>query len=362
MHFSVASRHFPDAEGTAAGRILYATCEGLLSEGHRVDVMSWGPEPPSRELPAWCAWRPLRPESGLPVRLRTIARPRSEAGRLGWEPAPGAVAVADDPPSFSAVEGSDRSVVTFHYLTRLDARAVGRVRAGQIQDQRGEWRAARRAAVVLAYSPRVARALSARTTFVPAAYPLPAEPLELTPDPVAAIVSDWRWPPNALALGWLLEAWPEVRARVPAARLLLAGWGLERVAAGSGVEILGVPSRSVDVLARASVLAFPCPDSSGPKVKVMEAFALGVPVVTTPPGVEGIVAPPGAGAVVVPRSDFAAGLASVLSEDPARRAEIGARGREALAASHAAIPAARARIAAIEGALAGADRSERAEG
>jgi glycosyltransferase involved in cell wall biosynthesis len=201
---------------------------------------------------------------------------------------------------------------------------------------------------VLAYSPRVAATV--RGTFVPAAYPVPAEPLRPVEEPVAAIVSDWRWPPNALSLAWLLEAWREVRARVKHARLLLAGWGLQSVGASEGVEVVGAPRASIDVLARAAVMPFPCPDSSGPKVKVMEAMALGLPVVTTPPGVEGLVLPDGAGPVVATRAGFAAALAALLS-DPEHRATLGPRGRQALSVAHSPIPAARERLSVVSRAL-----------
>jgi hypothetical protein len=262
MRFSIASRHVPEEGGTAAGRILYATCIGLLAEGHEIEVCSWGPTAPGRELPPWCVWRPMPDESRLVSRFRSLVRPRGEAGRIGWSPSPGTVAVADDPLSFAAVESADPSVVTFHYETALDTRAVGRRSLRDVQDRRMERRAARRASVVLAYSPRVAATV--RGTFVPAAYPVPAEPLRPVEEPVAAIVSDWRWPPNALSLAWLLEAWREVRARVKHARLLLAGWGLQSVGASEGVEVVGAPRASIDVLARAAVMPFPCPDSSGP--------------------------------------------------------------------------------------------------
>jgi glycosyltransferase involved in cell wall biosynthesis len=179
------------------------------------------------------------------------------------------------------------------------------------------------------------------------AYPVPDVPLDPVEEPVAAIVADWRWPPNALSLTWLLEAWAEVRARVKDARLLLAGWGLGAVGPGDGVEVLGVPAGSRDVLARASVMPFPCPDSSGPKVKVIEALSQGLPVVTTEPGVEGLLLDGrDSGAVVVPRSGFAAALADLLS-DPERRVALGRRGRKAMEVRHAPVPAARDRVAVI---------------
>ena len=186
---------------------------------------------------------------------------------------------------------------------------------------------------------------------MPIAYPVPAEALPIVDEPVAALLADWSWPPNHRALEWLLAAWPDVRDAVPAARLLLAGRHLERASVGSmaGVETLGAVASSTDVLARAAVIAFPCPPTSGPKVKVLEALAHGVPVVTTQAGVEGLVVEPG-DAVAVDRRHFASGLASLLTE-PERRAQMAAGGRRSALAHHDGIPVARARLKAFEDAF-----------
>lgn len=347
MKFSVVSRHLPEPEGTAAGRILLATCEGLRSEGHDVELWSWGPEPPTAELPSWCTWRPLPGEHWIRTRLRALVRPRQDVVRAGWDPSPDVVAVGDDPVSFPAVAGSLRSVLTLHYATRLDVRAVGRTRLRDVQSIRGEAAAARRAAVTLAYSPRVVAAIG-RGVFVPAAWPFPVERLVPAATPVAALLADWNWPPNRATLWQLLAAWPDVRSRVPDARLLLAGRGdlSSLIAASDGVEILGTVARASDVLARAALVPFPCPETSGPKMKVFEAMGYGIPVVTTPAGVEGLVLAPGSGAVVVPPERFASAVADLLL-DPERRLALGTSGREALRRSHAPVPAARARIQAI---------------
>lgn len=338
----------PDPEGTAAGRALWAWCTGVRELGHEIDVWSWYPTPPRRELPDWCTWRPLVPRPLWLAHLQGLANPRNDSALAGWSPADGAVAVADDVPSFAAVAPFDRSVVTIHFRAMADARALGKVTLPGIQIARAEHRAGRRAGLVVAFSDRVGRRLEQPATFVPICYPVPAEPIPPVEEPVAALIADWSWPPNHKALEWLLEAWPSVRDRLPAARLLLAGRHLETASVGSlpGVELLGTVSSSRDVLSQASVVAFPCPPTSGPKVKVLEALAYGMPVVTTPHGVEGIVVEPGEGAVVAERRQFADGLAELLGS-PERRAELGGRGRAAVQRHHDRIPVARARLAAF---------------
>ena len=345
MRFVSVSYHVPDTEGSAAGRVLHATVDGLRSEGHEVSVLCWRPEPPVGPMPAWCSWVPFPARGAVARRVASVLRPRSEAEALAVEEPAGAVHIAEDYLSFSAVAHLRRVGVVVHNLSTLDRRALGTRRARDVQDARAESRAVRRAELVLATSPRVAGSLVSQARVVPAAISVPPEPLPVVAEPVAANVADWRWPPNRWALGRLLQAWPEVHGRVTGARLLLAGPGLEHVGTLGGVEVLGPVPASVEVLRRAAVLAFPCPPTSGPKIKVLEALAAGLPVVTTAAGTEGLAVQAGHGVVVADVRSFAGALASVLA-DPARRSALAGVGREAVLASHAPGPAARARVAA----------------
>jgi glycosyltransferase involved in cell wall biosynthesis len=333
--------HLPAPEGTAAGRVLLASCEGLLAEGVEVHVTSWAPAQPV-DLPPWCTWSPLASEAAWRTRSRALLRPRSDVLRVGWEPA--GLAVADDPLSAAALPAG--GVATLHYATALDVAALGsRPTARQVQDLRADRRLRRLPRRrLLTYSERVAG--WADGTAIPVALPVPPQAIRAVEEPVAALVADWRWPPNRMALRSLLAGWPAVRAAVPGARLLLAGRGDVGVADGAGVQVLGPVARSVDVLSRAAVLAFPCPHTSGPKVKVLEAAALGLAVVTTRAGAEGL----GSEAVVVSDVDgFAAALAAVLRQ-PELRADLAGRARADVLAVHAPRPAARVRKAALEAA------------
>lgn len=341
MRVDVLSRHVPAAEGTAAGRVLLATCEGLLAEGVDVRVTTWTPDEPA-ELPSWCRWTPVPPEPAWRTRGRALVRPRSDVTRIGWQPE--GLAVADDPLSAAALPPG--GVATLHCVTSLDVDALGRRPSpAELQDVRADRRLRRLGpGKVLAYSDRVAEWVGG--TPVPLAVPVPATPLPQVEQPVAAVVADWRWGPNRLALRHLLHAWPRVRGALPGARLLVAGRGDLGTGASNGVELLGPVEHSLDVLGQAAVLAFPCPDSSGPKVKVLEAAAHGLCVVTTPGGAEGL----GSDAVVVSDLDgFAAALAGAL-RDPSRRADLAAQARADVLAVHAPRPAARVRKAALEAA------------
>ena len=243
-------------------------------------------------------------------------------------------------------------MATFHFRTIADALASRRVEVSTMQMARAERIAGRRAKLVLAYSDRVGRHLRRPATFVPIAYPAPSCPLPPVEAPVAAMLADWSWPPNVRALRHLLEAWPTVHEALPQARLLLAGRCLDTVRVGQvpGVELVGEFSDSADILSQAAVVAFPCPPSSGPKVKVLEAMAHGLPVVTTPWGVEGIVLGEGGGVVTAGLSDFPTALIEVL-RDPERRVALGGAGRASVLAHHSGEAAARARVDAFSAAF-----------
>jgi glycosyltransferase involved in cell wall biosynthesis len=347
MRVAIVSKHVPDPQGRAPDRALFALGEGLVLQGHEVDAWSWSPTPPASTLPDWCRWEPIPAEPRWRVRARALVRPRADIEAASSSVGPCDVAIADEPQSFPAVASAARTVVTLHYSAALDRQARGRWQPADIQDLRAERRVRARSGAVHAYSERVA-AVAAGAIAVPIAYPMP--PAELAPHdaPVAACVADWTWPPNRAALDLLLGAWPIVRARVPAATLVLAGRGLDAAATPTGVRALGPVLDSGDVLAEAALVVFPCPASSGPKVKVLEAMASGRCVVTTRWGVEGI-APEAAATAYLSDGDVASFAESVIGAlgDGAGRAARASTARRAVLASHAPGPAAASRIDAV---------------
>jgi glycosyltransferase involved in cell wall biosynthesis len=78
---------------------------------------------------------------------------------------------------------------------------------------------------------------------------------------------------------------PDARLRIVGARPAPAVRALERVA---GVEVAADVPDMARELAKASVAVLPMVTGSGIKNKLLEAFAAGLPVVTTPAGVAGI--------------------------------------------------------------------------
>jgi glycosyltransferase involved in cell wall biosynthesis len=86
--------------------------------------------------------------------------------------------------------------------------------------------------------------------------------------------------------------WPEIRRRVPEARVQVVGWNarqaLREFLDQPGVAIAENVPDARPYFERTGVLLYAPRRGSGMKIKVLEALALGVPVVTTSEGVEGL--------------------------------------------------------------------------
>ncbi len=106
-------------------------------------------------------------------------------------------------------------------------------------------------------------------------------------------VGNFRHPPNLEALEFFRErVMPRVREHMPQARLVVAGAGapahLTAVLQGEGDEYLGWVPEIRDVLGRYAVFVAPILSGSGVRVKILEAFASGIAVVSTTLGAEGL--------------------------------------------------------------------------
>jgi glycosyltransferase involved in cell wall biosynthesis len=136
--------------------------------------------------------------------------------------------------------------------------------------------------------------------------------------------------PNLAALDWFLrEAMPRIVARQPGARLAVAG--SEAPASlgdlGQGVELLGAVEDVREPLGRYAVFVCPILSGSGVRVKLLEAFAAGIPAVSTTIGAEGLAARQGEFCLLADRPQEFADRVLELFEDPERAAGMAARAR-----------------------------------
>jgi glycosyltransferase involved in cell wall biosynthesis len=90
----------------------------------------------------------------------------------------------------------------------------------------------------------------------------------------------------------LERLYPEIKRRVPQARFRIVGWdalsALRRYADLPDLEIIENVPDAKPFFHDASVLLYAPGRGSGMKIKILEAMALGAPVVTTSEGVEGL--------------------------------------------------------------------------
>jgi len=138
--------------------------------------------------------------------------------------------------------------------------------------------------------------------------------------------------PNVSAVRYFREEiWPELRARWPGLVWRLVGKNPQAVAkivsGDPRIELSGPVDDAVPELARAKVAIVPVLAGSGTRVKIIEAWAAGVPVVSTPLGAEGLQARAGEHLLLADDAPGFRDAVSSLLASPALRDRIGRAGR-----------------------------------
>jgi len=266
-HGAQALRGLRDRAGLLSGKPLWAS---------EVDVPAF-----SRRLAEVLAeWRPDLVQiqyTAMGVHLAEIER--AGVPTVLWEPDPATHAAID----FGRASKGDR------FLRRLDVRAWRRFERNVLG----------RAAAVVVFTGRDERAVKLSAGRTPVlTIPLGTDLVErrfapeLRHDEIL-FVGNFRHPPNVDAAMLLVrEIFPRIRARRPESSLRIVGAQPPRqLLAASGDEHVTVEGRVPDVtpcLERAAVVAAPIRFGGGMRVKVLEALAVGKPLVASPLAVEGL--------------------------------------------------------------------------
>ncbi len=146
-------------------------------------------------------------------------------------------------------------------------------------------------------------------------------------------IGNFRHPPNRQALEFLVrDVFPLIREKNPSVRLLAVGAqapeGYAESIEAPGVEFLGEVDDIRESLYRYAVFLAPILSGSGVRVKLLEAFAAGIPVVSTRIGAEGLAEDSGD---IVDLADTAEDFAVAtlrLVGDPTQARAMAARARQ----------------------------------
>jgi len=169
-------------------------------------------------------------------------------------------------------------------------------------------------------------------------------------------VGDMGYGPNQDACEFFIEdVLPLVRARVPEARFLAVGKNPSQALRDIGasrdeVIVTGFVDDVRDWLRKAGVYVVPIRYGSGTRLKVLEAFASGLPTVSTSIGAEGIDYTRGSDIEIADEPEALAAAICGLIEDRTRAAQLG-RNARMTAESRYAWPAIGARMVALHESL-----------
>lgn len=193
-----------------------------------------------------------------------------------------------------------------------------------------------RFALVLTPSPADAALLSARlpgvsVKVVPNTIPLAALP-PAAPGNSIVFSGNLEYHPNLTAIRYFRDrVWPLVKRRAPGLVWRIIGRNPaaigREIGSGDRIELVGAVSDAIAEIARSRVAVVPVLAGSGTRVKILEAWAAGVAVVSTPRGAEGLPVRHGEHLLLAEGDhDFAEAVLALLGSEHERR-RIGAAGR-----------------------------------
>ncbi len=172
-----------------------------------------------------------------------------------------------------------------------------------------------------------------------------ATPVEVYPNTIPAVARPERKPMDAIVFSGNMEyhpniaavrffatrIWPLLRERWPGLSWLLIGKNprsvLEFMERDPRIRVVGAVENSVEAIALAKVAVVPLLAASGTRIKILEAWAAGVPVVSTRIGAEGLPARHGEHLLVADDPAEFAEAVSALLESDSRGRQLAAAGR-----------------------------------
>jgi glycosyltransferase involved in cell wall biosynthesis len=151
-------------------------------------------------------------------------------------------------------------------------------------------------------------------------------------------VGSFQHPPNVVALDWFVhEVLPRILSRRPEARLVVVGSDAPQrhpyPDRASAIEIRGFVEDIREPLARFAVFVCPVRSGSGVRVKLLEAFASGIPAVSTRIGAEGLARQDAEFCLLADQPEAFAEKVLRIFDDPRAAADMATRARSEVEAN-----------------------------
>jgi polysaccharide biosynthesis protein PslH len=318
----------PHPFGDTAARWFYVLITELLARGHEVVTLAVTEEADERisETKTWLSRDALSKASGrltlhchrlridsgtLRRKWQNLVRPRSEmlqdsslTSLLQRELVKGYDVLHLEQMSTGWFGlGVPRTLLNVHFFDVIDWAEKGNMGLGEYK---ALWQARRATRHLLQAIPNVrlltprlkemAESISPDSHYWVVPLALDTSLYELQPpaqEPIVGLIGSMHWEPSRSAAERLItRIWPLVKQGFPAAKLYIAGWNaskyLQHYRALPDLMLAENLAHPSEFFSKAAVMVYAPSRGSGMKVKVMEAMAYGVPVVTTWEGVEGI--------------------------------------------------------------------------
>ncbi len=143
------------------------------------------------------------------------------------------------------------------------------------------------------------------------------------------------WMPNLEGMYWFINhCWPLVHAKVPKLQFHLAGRKIPidiQSIHGDGIVVFGeVPDASA-FMSSLQLFVVPLHSGSGIRIKLLEAMAMGLPIISTTIGAEGIPVVNGTHMLLADTAEEFAGAIQLIAKDPAFGYQLGRHARELIA-------------------------------
>ncbi|MCB0207891.1 MAG: glycosyltransferase [Anaerolineae bacterium] len=162
------------------------------------------------------------------------------------------------------------------------------------------------------------------------ANPAQVEPVERKPNGRRiTFLGGLHWPPNAQGVLWFAEhVFPKIQSQVPDAVLTAIGKNPPAGLTGPGIETTGYVVDPMPYLAETAVFIVPLHAGGGMRVKILDAWSWGLPMVSTTIGAEGIDVTSGSDILIADTADeFAQAVINVL-KDPSLAQQLSHNGRQ----------------------------------